>query len=203
MFGGTPENIYICTTFQQNPKQYGLQRSITDNGRGVADSKHRVQNPKGSQRATASDQRATIKRAGDSKPDNKRIKQQPTDKRQLSICTTTPHQQANQHPSHNNKPKACSQRPIKPPDRQHPERPQKGVFCVYVVQTWCKISFQEKAKALQVFDLQRFLCFCLVPRAGVEPARVAPLVFETSASTDSAIWACVACWLPKVGAKVI
>ena len=28
-----------------------------------------------------------------------------------------------------------------------------------------------------------------VPRAGVEPARVAPLVFETSASTDSAIWA--------------
>ena len=31
--------------------------------------------------------------------------------------------------------------------------------------------------------------FFLVPRAGVEPARVAPLVFETSASTDSAIWA--------------
>ena len=29
----------------------------------------------------------------------------------------------------------------------------------------------------------------MVPRAGVEPARVAPLVFETSASTDSAIWA--------------
>ena len=29
----------------------------------------------------------------------------------------------------------------------------------------------------------------IVPRAGVEPARVAPLVFETSASTDSAIWA--------------
>ena len=31
----------------------------------------------------------------------------------------------------------------------------------------------------------------IVPRAGVEPARVAPLVFETSASTDSAIWASV------------
>ena len=31
----------------------------------------------------------------------------------------------------------------------------------------------------------------LVPRAGVEPARIAPLVFETSASTDSAIWACL------------
>ena len=37
----------------------------------------------------------------------------------------------------------------------------------------------------------------LVPRAGVEPARVAPLVFETSASTDSAIWA----W-SKTAAKV-
>ena len=32
-----------------------------------------------------------------------------------------------------------------------------------------------------------------VPRAGVEPARVAPLVFETSASTDSAIWALRRC----------
>ena len=28
-----------------------------------------------------------------------------------------------------------------------------------------------------------------VPRAGVEPAQVSLLVFETSASTDSAIWA--------------
>ncbi len=33
----------------------------------------------------------------------------------------------------------------------------------------------------------------LVPRAGVEPARIAPLVFETSASTDSAIWAYCGC----------
>ena len=32
-----------------------------------------------------------------------------------------------------------------------------------------------------------------VPRAGVEPARIAPLVFETSASTDSAIWAICGC----------
>ena len=31
-----------------------------------------------------------------------------------------------------------------------------------------------------------------VPRPGIEPGWVAPLVFETSASTDSAIWAIVA-----------
>ena len=43
----------------------------------------------------------------------------------------------------------------------------------------------------------------LVPRAGVEPARVAPLVFETSASTDSAIWAYASCVLYAIiGAKV-
>ena len=30
-----------------------------------------------------------------------------------------------------------------------------------------------------------------VPRPGIEPGWVAPLVFETSASTDSAIWAMV------------
>ena len=32
-----------------------------------------------------------------------------------------------------------------------------------------------------------------VPRPGIEPGWVAPLVFETSASTDSAIWAIVNC----------
>lgn len=29
----------------------------------------------------------------------------------------------------------------------------------------------------------------MVPRAGIEPARLAALVFETNASTNSAIWA--------------
>ena len=33
----------------------------------------------------------------------------------------------------------------------------------------------------------------LVPRPGLEPGWVAPLVFETSASTDSAIWAISEC----------
>ena len=37
---------------------------------------------------------------------------------------------------------------------------------------------------------ERFSSFSnSVPRPGVEPGRIAPLVFETSASTDSAIWA--------------
>ena len=39
---------------------------------------------------------------------------------------------------------------------------------------------------MQVFENQA-LAFCRVPGAGIEPARIAPLVFETSASTDSAI----------------
>ena len=39
-------------------------------------------------------------------------------------------------------------------------------------------------------DVNASLCFLnLVPRPGLEPGWVAPLVFETSASTDSAIWA--------------
>ena len=37
--------------------------------------------------------------------------------------------------------------------------------------------------------MTQHLTSLIVPRAGVEPARIAPLVFETSASTDSAIWA--------------
>ena len=33
----------------------------------------------------------------------------------------------------------------------------------------------------------------LVPRPGIEPGWIAPLVFETSASPDSAIWALAFC----------
>jgi hypothetical protein len=35
----------------------------------------------------------------------------------------------------------------------------------------------------------QLLAIFLVPRPGIEPGWIAPLVFETSASTDSAIWA--------------
>ena len=50
---------------------------------------------------------------------------------------------------------------------------------------------QNKRSVLQLIDSQHTSLLKQVPRAGVEPARVAPLVFETSASTDSAIWAFV------------
>ena len=43
---------------------------------------------------------------------------------------------------------------------------------------------------------ERILRGFLVPGAGIEPARIAPLVFETSASTDSAIRAFVLFRLP-------
>ena len=43
-------------------------------------------------------------------------------------------------------------------------------------------SKRKNRKSLKIKDL-RFV----VPGAGIEPARIAPLVFETSASTDSAI----------------
>ena len=45
-------------------------------------------------------------------------------------------------------------------------------------------SAETKKKSHKSFDLQLF-----VPRPGIEPGWIAPLVFETSASTDSAIWA--------------
>lgn len=40
-----------------------------------------------------------------------------------------------------------------------------------------------------MFDLQILNSFFFVPRAGIEPARLSTLVFETNASTNSAIWA--------------
>lgn len=39
-----------------------------------------------------------------------------------------------------------------------------------------------------------FYAFIIVPRAGIEPARLAALDFESSASTSSAIWATQNCF---------
>ena len=46
-----------------------------------------------------------------------------------------------------------------------------------------EIVGKENRKTLVEVTLRGFS----VPGAGIEPARIAPLVFETSASTDSAI----------------
>ena len=51
---------------------------------------------------------------------------------------------------------------------------------------------KENRKTLVESTLRGFV----VPGAGIEPARIAPLVFETSASTDSAIRAGVLFRLP-------
>ena len=51
---------------------------------------------------------------------------------------------------------------------------------------------KENRKTLVESTLRGFS----VPGAGIEPARIAPLVFETSASTDSAIRAGVLFQLP-------
>ena len=45
---------------------------------------------------------------------------------------------------------------------------------------------QNPKEKSQILEIQRF-AIKNVPGAGIEPARIAPLVFETSASTDSAI----------------
>ena len=72
----------------------------------------------------------------------------------------------------------------------HPSSPlYKGVSRDYVrvegflLNTTKKSAARGKPAALCCFWSD------LVPRPGIEPGWVAPLVFETSASTDSAIWA--------------
>ena len=56
--------------------------------------------------------------------------------------------------------------------------------------TFCKIigrCGENVGKILYKNALQVSVGHSCVPGAGIEPARIAPLVFETSASTDSAI----------------
>ena len=45
-----------------------------------------------------------------------------------------------------------------------------------------RVGKKENGESFSTFSVS-------VPRPGIEPGWVAPLVFETSASTDSAIWA--------------
>ena len=59
-----------------------------------------------------------------------------------------------------------------------------------IIELFCKIIVrcgENVGKILYKNGLQVSVGHLRVPGAGIEPARIAPLVFETSASTDSAI----------------
>lgn len=53
----------------------------------------------------------------------------------------------------------------------------KRIISAYIIR-----YINEKRREVKLLSI-------LVPRPGIEPGWIAPLVFETSASTDSAIWA--------------
>ena len=89
-----------------------------------------------------------------------------------------------------------------------------GVICAVLklqknLKTFCKIIVrcgENVGKILYKNALQVSVGHLGVPGAGIEPARIAPLVFETSASTDSAIRAgcCFICsvsglWVRRSG----
>ena len=62
--------------------------------------------------------------------------------------------------------------------------------CFKSIELFCKIIVrcgENVGKILYKNGLQVSVGHLRVPGAGIEPARIAPLVFETSASTDSAI----------------
>ena len=57
------------------------------------------------------------------------------------------------------------------------KRINNDVISAYIIR-----YINEKRREVKLLSI-------LVPRPGIEPGWIAPLVFETSASTDSAIWA--------------
>ena len=61
----------------------------------------------------------------------------------------------------------------------------KVLDLIYQQTNELRVGKKENGESLSTFSVS-------VPRPGIEPGWVAPLVFETSASTDSAIWAIVA-----------
>ena len=81
-----------------------------------------------------------------------------------------------------------------------------GVICAVLklqknLKTFCKIIVrcgENVGKILYKNGLQVSVGHLRVPGAGIEPARIAPLVFETSASTDSAIWAFASAKLRRI-----
>lgn len=57
------------------------------------------------------------------------------------------------------------------------KRINNDVISAYIIR-----YINEKRREVKLLSIS-------VPRPGIEPGWIAPLVFETSASTDSAIWA--------------
>ena len=60
----------------------------------------------------------------------------------------------------------------------------KVLDLIYQQTNELRVGKKENGESFSTFSVS-------VPRPGIEPGWVAPLVFETSASTDSAIWAIV------------
>ena len=61
--------------------------------------------------------------------------------------------------------------------------------CDKVQTDMMKVKMSKYIKVYKRKKERSELLSILVPRPGIEPGWIAPLVFETSASTDSAIWA--------------
>lgn len=61
--------------------------------------------------------------------------------------------------------------------------------CDKVQTDMMKVKMSKYNKVYKRKKERSELLSILVPRPGIEPGWIAPLVFETSASTDSAIWA--------------
>ena len=62
----------------------------------------------------------------------------------------------------------------------------KVLDLIYQQTNELRVGKKENGESFSTFSVS-------VPRPGIEPGWVAPLVFETSASTDSAIWAFLKC----------